>query len=83
MKAPLVRIGNSHGVRIPKTVLEQCGFKDQVEMTVRDGTIVIAPARRARAGWDAAFNAMAAAGDDADLLPGKLANQWDETEWQW
>ena len=27
MKTSLVRVGNSRGVRIPKPVIEQCGFK--------------------------------------------------------
>ncbi|MCK6453642.1 MAG: AbrB/MazE/SpoVT family DNA-binding domain-containing protein [Alphaproteobacteria bacterium] len=83
MKAPLVRIGNSHGVRIPKTVIEQCGFKGQVEMTVRDRTVVISASRRAREGWDAAFKVMAEAGDDAALLPDAVGSHWDESEWRW
>jgi antitoxin component of MazEF toxin-antitoxin module len=32
VRASLVRIGNSRGLRIPKPVLEQCGFGIEVEL---------------------------------------------------
>ena len=83
MKARLVRVGNSHGVRIPKAVIEQCGFKDEVELTIKDDLLIIAPARGLRAGWDEAFQAMAAAGDDAPLLPDDADSTWDREEWDW
>jgi antitoxin MazE len=54
-----------------------------VEMNVKDNTIVIAPARKPRAGWAEAFKRMAEAGDDAPLLPDDLPNAFDETNWRW
>ena len=83
MKARLVRIGNSQGVRIPKTVIEECGFGSEVEMAVRGRTVVIAAAKAPREGWDEAFRAMAAAGDDAPLMPEGLSEESDRTEWTW
>jgi antitoxin MazE len=83
MKVNLVPIGNSKGVRIPRSVIDQCGLGDEIEMLVRDGTIVLAPARGPRAGWDEAFETMAAAGDDALLLPEHLEHEWDEEAWAW
>ena len=83
MKVSLVRVGNSHGVRIPKAIIEQCGFGDEIDMAVKGGTVVLAPARRHRAGWDAAFEAMAAAGDDAPLLPDDATSAFDTSEWTW
>ncbi len=52
MKVKLVSIGNSKGVRIPRSVIKECGFGDQVELRVDDGVVVLARAREARAGWD-------------------------------
>jgi len=72
MKTRLIRIGNSRGVRIPKAAIEECGLEGAVEMTVRDRVLTIAPARGRRHGWNDAFKAMAAAGDDAPLLPDVL-----------
>lgn len=80
----IVRIGNSQGIRIPKPLLEQAGIGDRVELEVHEGQISIRPARRARAGWDEHFAAMAAAGDD-HLLGGMqhAATAWDQEEWEW
>ena len=41
MKARLVRIGNSRGVRLPKPLILQAGLTDEVELTVQGGAIVI------------------------------------------
>jgi len=55
----------------------------EVEMNVKDNTIVIAPARKIRAGWGEAFKRMAEAGDDTPLLPDDLPNAFDEKNWRW
>lgn len=83
MKVKLIPIGNSKGIRIPRSVIEQCGFGDEVEMNVADGVVELAPARSVRLGWNDAFERMAAAGDDALLLPDDLAHSWDAEEWEW
>ena len=84
MKTRIVRIGNSQGIRIPKPLLEQTGLSGEVEITAEDDSLIIRPAARARAGWDATFKEMAARGDDA-LLDGDLPSltHWDEEEWEW
>ena len=83
MKAELIRIGNSQGIRIPKPLIEQCGLGKRVELTVKDNVLTISPERAVRAGWEDAFEAMAATGDDAALLPDDVTSDWDETEWEW
>jgi len=35
MKTQLVQIGNSRGIRIPKPLIEQCGFGDTVVFVSR------------------------------------------------
>jgi antitoxin MazE len=84
MKTRIVRIGNSQGIRIPKTLLEQTGLSGEVEISVEDGSLIIKPAHGARAGWVAAFKKMAERGDDA-LLDEDAPNlsRWDEDEWEW
>jgi len=62
MKVAIVPIGNSRGVRLPKTVLEQVGFDAEAELTVEDGRVVLSPVAEVRAGWAEAFDA-----DPADL----------------
>ena len=82
MKAKLVKVGNSQGIRIPKPICEQCGLEDEIEMDVRDGEIVIRSAHRPREGWDEAFAAMAERRDDR-LLVAESSTEWDAEEWEW
>jgi antitoxin MazE len=84
MKARIVRIGNSKGVRIPKPLIEQTGLSDEVTIEAEGNRLVIRAARRPRAGWAEAFRAMGAAGDD-HLLDGDrmTLSEWDQREWQW
>ncbi len=83
MKATLIPIGNSRGVRIPKPFIEQCGLSEQVEIDVRDNMILIHSPRHPRAGWDKAFARMSHLGDDKLLDSQNTATQWEGTEWQW
>lgn len=83
MKVNLIRIGNSKGVRLPASVIKECGFGDTVDLRVEDGAVVLAPAAAAREGWDEAFRRMAAAGDDAPLLPEGAGTAFDSEEWTW
>src|SRR3546814_9219762 len=82
VKIDLVRIGNSQGIRIPKPLLEQCGFSGQIKAEVKGRTLVLTPAGKARTGWDEAFAGMAAAGDDV-LLNAETPTGFDEAEWTW
>ncbi|MAE70126.1 MAG: hypothetical protein CME06_06615 [Gemmatimonadetes bacterium] len=82
MKARIVRIGNSRGIRLPKPLIEQVGLEEDVELEVREGEIVISPVWRPRARWADAARALAAR--DADLLLDQpSATLFDEEEWEW
>lgn len=84
MKATIIKVGNSRGIRIPKPVFEQCGFEDEVEMEVRDKALVIRSPHQAREGWSEAFKSMSGQGDDK--LPSELeelGSSWDDAEWEW
>ena len=84
MKARIVRIGNSKGIRIPKLLIEQIGLSDEVTIEAEGNRLVIRAARQPRAGWAEAFQAMAAAGDDRLLDAEAIrTSDWDEREWQW
>ena len=83
MRAKIVRIGNSRGIRLPRPILEQCGFGDAVEMQVENGQLLLRPVTEVRAGWEDAFRRMAEAGDDQLLDGDHSLTEWDETEWEW
>ena len=73
MHANIIQIGNSRGIRIPKTILEQCDIKDEIDLDVQDGKIIIASRqRKPREGWEAAFRRMSETGEDALLIDDKI-----------
>ena len=83
MKADIIRIGNSQGVRIPKKFLEECGLVGKIEMNIKAGNLVLAPIKNLREGWDNAFKLMSELGDDALILEETTVSEWDEKEWVW
>jgi antitoxin MazE len=84
MRTKVVRIGNSRGIRIPKPLIQQTGLGEEIEITVRENTLVISPARAPRSGWAGAFQAMAEHGDDTRLDRDSVAtSRWDDDEWDW
>jgi antitoxin MazE len=84
MRAHVVKIGNSQGIRIPKPLLDQTGIKDDVELEVDKTQIIIRPISNPRLGWENAFKSMAQNCDDA-LINGNdnISHSWDNEEWQW
>ena len=83
MKAELVQIGNSRGIRIPKPIIEQCGWGDVVELRVQNDCLVISPERKPRQGWEEAFRAAGSAINDDLLLDTLKPSEFDRKEWQW
>jgi antitoxin MazE len=82
MKARIVQVGNSRGVRLPKPLLEQAGLGEEVEIHAEPGRIIIESARRPRSGWAEAARTMAEGGDDV-LLDEPTPTEFDEAEWKW
>lgn len=86
MKIDIIKIGNSKGIRLPKSVLEQLGLTEEAELEVRGSEAILrAPRRQPRAGWEEVFRtAMEKHGPpDGELLLGEFANEFDEAEWTW
>ena len=84
MRAKIVKIGNSQGVRIPKPLIEEAGLSGEVELRVQDGAIVIEPYRVTREGWTEAFGEMAKQGEDRLLdRDQQAATSWDDEDWEW
>lgn len=82
MKTTIRRMGNSHGVLIPKPILTQLGLEDEVDMQVEGNVLVLRrPQKKVRVGWEDASRALAAAEEDA-LVMGEFPNAGDsELEW--
>ena len=82
MRARIVRIGNSRGIRLPRPVMEQVGLKEEVTLEVQEGRLVISPAERPRGGWAAAAQALSGQGEEP-LLDAPTPTRFDEREWEW
>jgi antitoxin component of MazEF toxin-antitoxin module len=48
MKAVIIKIGNSKGIRIPKVLLEESGLGEEVEIKAKKGEIKIMPVTKSK-----------------------------------
>jgi len=72
MKVKLVKIGNSLGIRLPKTVIQECGFESEVMLDVRHKSVILTASTSVRQGWEKQF--------EEDLLSKPVTQKG---EWQW
>ena len=68
MEVSVVRIGNSKGIRLSKTLLERYNIKDSVDLILEKGQIILRPSSTPRKGWEKAFKEMNENGDDRLLF---------------
>jgi antitoxin MazE len=68
MEVSVVKIGNSRGIRLSKTLLERYKIRDTVDLIMEKGHIIIRPLSKPRKGWDKAFKEMNSTGDDKLLI---------------
>jgi antitoxin MazE len=72
MRSAVRKLGNSSGVILPKSLLEEAGVAvgDPVELSLEKGCIVLAPVkRRVRTGWAKASKSVAVASEDTLVWP--------------
>jgi antitoxin MazE len=78
MRAKIIRIGNSKGIRLPKPILEASGITDEADVTVEDGRIVLLrPPKHPREGWAEAIEAIGVDEEDWSEIGTTLpARRW-------
>jgi antitoxin MazE len=81
-KTRIVKIENSRGIRIPKTLLDEADLPEEVEVHAQPGRLVVQAVRRPRNGWAAAAKRMRARGDDR-LVDDSTSTTFDREEWEW
>jgi antitoxin MazE len=82
MKTKVIRIGNSRGVRLPKTLIEEAGLQKEVDIIARQGRIIISPIGKPRSGWDESAKQLHALGQDR-LLDEVTGTSFDAKDWNW
>lgn len=68
MEVPVINIGNSKGIRLPKSILEQYNISDTLELILEKGKIILKPKSVPRKGWEKSFKKMHENGDDKLLI---------------
>lgn len=80
METAIIKIGNSKGLRLSKTILDKYNIKDKVEIILEMGQIIIKPIEEPRKNWDVAFEKMNKEGDDK-MLMNDVFNDENFEEW--
>ena len=85
MRTKLRKIGNSKGIALSKSLLEQYQFEEEVEIVTQENGLLIMPVKaKPREEWDKQFklaNKQQHKPDTA-MLEG-FSNQFDKEEWTW
>ena len=80
MEISIIKIGNSKGIRLKKSILDRYDIKDKVELILERGRIILKPVSKPREGWEDAFKAMNDNEEDILLIQDVFEEDIDE-EW--
>ena len=81
MEISVIKIGNSKGFRLSKTLIDKYNIKDKVELILEKGYIILKPIATPRKGWDKQFQKMSTEGDD-QLLFDDVFDDENLEEWK-
>lgn len=81
MELSIIKIGNSKGFRLSKTLIEKYNIKDKVELILEKGYLILKPISSPRKDWDIAFKKMNENGDDQllfdDVFEDENLEEWN------
>lgn len=80
MKARIVRMGKSQGIRLSKALLKKAKLGDHVELWAEVGRILICKKVSPRIGWAEAAQRMRARDEDRSL-DAAIPTQFDKEDW--
>jgi len=84
MKTSLIQIGNSKGIRIPKTLIEQCQLTGELELVPSNTGLLITSMAKPRQGWEERFkNSIPERQEKDDLAWRSISNRFDNEGWSW
>jgi antitoxin MazE len=79
MQTVLRKIGNSRGVIIPSSIIEQLHIENEVEMNIQDGALVLKPSSVLRKGWFENYNP----NEDVEPLSEIVDSASEQEDWEW
>lgn len=68
MEIPVIKIGNSKGIRLSKTILKKYNIKNSLKIILEKDEIILKPIAEPRQGWAEQFKEMAKNEDDQLLI---------------
>jgi antitoxin MazE len=80
MDISVIKVGNSKGIRLSKTLIERYNIKDTVEIIMEKEYMILKPKTAIREGWEDSFQQMHDNGDDKALMDNVFL---DETFEEW
>jgi antitoxin MazE len=84
MKTNLIQIGNSKGIRIPKSLIEQYQLSGEIELIPSKDGLLITASSKPRDGWEEIFKNSAANQTDTESTAWQtFSNKFDNEEWTW
>jgi len=85
MEAPIIKIGNSKGIILPKRLINKFGSVQKVNVKPMDKGLYIEPVENEhRKNWEKKFSDAIKAGQEPenDFFEG-INNHFDQEEWTW
>lgn len=79
-KATIRRIGNSRGIILPASVLQEIGASDALSLSIENGRIILAPVQEPRKGWFDNATGYQATKEERAWESARLS---DDSEWVW
>ena len=85
MRTKLRKIGNSKGITLSKSLLDQYQFEEEVEIVIQENGLLIMPVKaKPREEWEKQFRTAIKHGQKPDqALLETFSNQFDKEEWTW
>ena len=84
MKAKIIKIGNSKGIRLPNEIIKKYNLDQEVTLELKEDSIILKPVEvDPRAGWEEKYKKMdhTLTQEDKDWMA--FENEFDEEDWTW
>ncbi len=74
----LVKIGNSKGIRIPKSILQKYGFTDSIQIEEKENGILLHRSKISKLSWEDTYKAIRSENEDWSDFDNTLQDGLDD-----
>jgi antitoxin MazE len=84
MKAKIIKIGNSKGIRLPNEIIKKYNLDQEVTLELNEDSIALKPVEvDPRAGWEEIYKKMDHTFSQEDKEWMEFGNEFDLEDWTW